>query len=86
MIGQNGYQLWNFSTTIKFTLAQDNLLNLGYHPNIGKDINSSTEDSPGTEQFLKMIKEISDKVESALKKTNETMKRKWDSKRKPEIE
>jgi len=33
-----------------------------------------------------MIKEISDKVESALKKTNETMKRKWDSKRKPEIE
>jgi len=62
------------------------MVNLGCHPNIGKDINSSTEDSPGTEQFLKMIKEISDEVESALKKTNETMKRKWNSKRKPEIE
>jgi len=40
----------------------------------------------GTEQFLKKIKEIRDKVELALKKTNKTMKRKWDLKRKPEVE
>jgi len=62
------------------------MVNLGCHPNISKDINSSTEDSPETEQFLKMIKEIREEVESALKKTNEIMKRKWDSKRKPETE
>jgi len=62
------------------------MVNLGCHPNISKDINLSTEDSPETEQFLKMIKEIREKVNSALKKTNETMKRKWDSKRKPETE
>jgi len=56
------------------------MVNLGRHPNTGENINLSTENSPGTEQFLKTIKEIRDEVESALKKTNETMKRKWDSK------
>jgi len=59
------------------------VVNLGCHPNTGKNINLSTKNSPGTEQFLKTIKEIRDKVESALKKTNEMMKRKWDLKRKP---
>ena len=52
------------------------MVNLGHHPNTGKNINLSTENSPGTEQFLKTIKEIRDEVEAALKKTNETMKRK----------
>jgi len=37
-------------------------------------------------QFLKTIKEIRSEVESVLKKTNEMMKRKWDLKRKPEVE
>jgi len=60
------------------------MVNLGHHPNIGKDINSLTKNFPGTEQFLKTIKEIRDKVKSVLKKTNEMIKRKWDSKRKPE--
>jgi len=41
---------------------------------------------PGTEQFLKMIKEIRNKIEMALKKTNKIMKRKWDAKKKPEVE
>jgi len=59
------------------------MVNLGHHPNIGKDINSSTKNSLGTKQFLK---EIRDEVESALKKTNETMKRKWNSRRKLETE
>jgi len=36
----------------------------------------TTEDSPGTEQFLKMIKEIRNKVEETLKKTNAMMKKK----------
>jgi len=62
------------------------MVNLGCYLNIGKDINLSTKNSPGTEQFLKIIKEIRDKVESALKKTNETMKKKWDLKRKPGTE
>jgi len=62
------------------------MVNLGCHPNISKDINLSTENSSETEQFLKMIKEIREEVESVLKKTNEIMKRKWDSKRKPETE
>ena len=60
------------------------MVNLGHHPNIGKDINSLTKNFPETEQFLKTIKEIRDEVKSVLKKTNEMIKRKWDSKRKPE--
>jgi len=52
------------------------MINLEHYLNTGKNINLSTENSPGTEQFLKTIKEIRDEVESALKKTNETMKRK----------
>jgi len=62
------------------------LINLGHHPSTGQDIEKTTEDSPGTEQFLKMIKEIRNKVEEALKKTNAMMKKKWDVKKKPEIE
>jgi len=61
------------------------MVNLGHHPNTGKNINLSTKNSPGTKQFLKTIKEIRDGVKSALKKTNETMKRKWDLRRKPEV-
>jgi len=62
------------------------LVNLGRHPNTGQDTGKITEDSPGTEEFLKMIKEIRNKVEEALKKTNEMMKKKWDAKKKSEIE
>jgi len=52
------------------------MVNLGCHPNTSKNINLSTENSPGTKQFLKTIKEIRNEVESALKKMNEIMKRK----------
>jgi len=62
------------------------ILILGRHPNTGQDIGKTTEDSPGTKQFLKMIKEIRNQVEGALKKTNAMMKKKWDAKKKPEIE
>ena len=59
------------------------VVNLGYYPNTSKNINLSTKNSLGMEQFLKTIEEIRNGVELALKKTNETMKRKWDLKRKP---
>jgi len=62
------------------------MINLGHHPNVEENMNSSTEDSPGTEQFLKTIKEIRSGVEMALKKTNKVMKKKWDAKKKPEVE
>jgi len=62
------------------------MINLEHHPNTGKNINLSTKNSPGTEQFLQTIKEIRDEVEAALKKTSETMKRKWDLKKKPGAE
>ena len=62
------------------------LINLGCHPNTGQDIGKTMEDSPGTEQFLKTIKEIRSKVEEALKKTNAVMKKKWDAKKKSEVE
>jgi len=52
------------------------MVNLGHHPNTGKDINLSTENFPGTEQFLKTIKKIRSEVELVLKRTNETIKRK----------
>jgi len=52
------------------------LVNLGRHPNMGQDIGKTTEDSPGTEEFLKTIREIRNKVEEALKKMNVMMKKK----------
>jgi len=61
------------------------MINLGRYLNIRGNTNSPTEDSPGTEQFLKTIKEIRSGVEMALKKTNEVMKKKWDTKKKPEV-
>jgi len=62
------------------------LVNLGRHPNIGQDIGKTTGDSSGTEEFLKTIREIRNKVEEVLKKTNVIMKKKWDAKKKSEIE
>jgi len=62
------------------------MINLGYHPSIGRDISRTTEDSPGTEQFLKTIKEIRAKIATVLKKTNEVIKRKWDAKKKYGVE
>jgi len=62
------------------------MINLGHHPNIGGNTNSSIEDSPGTEQFLKTIKEIRSGVEMALKKTNEVIKKRWNAKKKLEVE
>jgi len=44
------------------------MINLGQHPNVRENMNSSTEDSPGMEQFLKTIKEIRSGVETALNK------------------
>ena len=62
------------------------VVNLGYYPNTSKNINLSTKNSLGMEQFLKTIEEIRNRVELALKKTNEMMKRKWDLKIKLEVE
>ena len=62
------------------------MVNLGYYPNTSKNINLSTKNSLGMEQFLKTIEEIRNRVELALKKTNEMMKRKWDLKIKLEVE
>jgi len=53
---------------------------------MGQDIGKTTGDSPGTEEFLKTIKEIRNKVKEALKKTNVMMKKKWDAKKKLKIE
>jgi len=40
------------------------MINLGYYLSTGRDISRTIEDSPGTEQFLKTIKEIRAKVET----------------------
>jgi len=53
---------------------------------MGQDIGEIMTDSPGTEEFLKMIKKIRNEVEEALKKTNVMMKKKWDAKKKLEVE
>jgi len=60
------------------------MVNLGHHPNT-EDISKTIENSPGTEQFLKTIKEIRAGVEAALKRTNKVMKRKWDIKKEPDV-
>jgi len=61
------------------------LINLGCHPNTRQDTGKTIEDSLGTKQFLKTIKEIRNEVEEALKKTNTVMKKKWDAKKKLEV-
>jgi len=53
---------------------------------MGQDIGKTTDDSPGTKEFLTTIKEIRNEVEKTLKKTNVMMKKKWDAKKKLEIE
>jgi len=53
---------------------------------MGQDIGKTTDDSPGTKEFLKTIREIRNKVEEALKKMNMMMKKKWNTKKKSEIE
>jgi len=53
---------------------------------MGQDIGKTTDNSPGTKEFLKTIREIRNKVKEALKKTNVMMKKKWDAKKKSEIE
>lgn len=62
------------------------MINLGCYPNMGEDKKNAMKGSPGTEQFIKTIREIWAGVEAVLKRTNEMMKRKWDAGRKPEIE
>jgi len=53
---------------------------------MGQDIGKTTGDAPGTEEFLKTIREIRNEVKEALKKMNVMMKKKWDAKKKSEIE
>jgi len=53
---------------------------------MGQDIGKTTDDSPRTKEFLKTIREIRNEVEEALKKMNVMMKKKWDAKKKSEIE
>jgi len=80
---QNNWAEWlsiaefSYNNQIHFSTGQSPfLVNLGRHPNTGQDTGKITEDSPGMEEFLKMIKEIRNGVEEALKKTNEMMKKK----------
>ena len=77
MTRQNGYQLFSYNNRIYSSTGRSPfLINLGRHPSTGQDIGKTTEDSPGTEHFLKTIKEIRNEVEEALKKTNAMMKKK----------
>jgi len=57
-----------------------------WHPNIEQDIGKTTEDFPRTEEFLKTIRKIRNKVKEVLEKMNVMMKKKWDTKKKLEIE
>jgi len=52
---------------------------------MGQDIGKTTDNSPGTKEFLKTIREIRNEVEEALKEINVIMKKKWDAKKKSEI-
>jgi len=81
-IAEFSYNNWIHSSTGQSLF----LVNLGHHPNTGQDIGKITKNSPGTEEFLKTIKEIRNEVEEALKKTNVMMKKKWDAKKKLEVE
>ena len=81
-IAEFSYNNWIHSST-EWSLF---LVNLGCHPNMTQDIEKTTDNSPGTKEFLKTIREIRNEVEEALKKMNVMMKKKWDAKKKSEIE
>ena len=61
------------------------MVNLGRHPNTGREIKEPTRELPGVEQFVEKIKEVWARVKRALEKTNEAMKRKWDAGKRKEV-
>ena len=62
------------------------MVNLDHYPNTRREVSKMVESSLGTKQFLKTIQEIRSEIKVALKKTNEVIKKKWDAKKKTEVE
>jgi len=62
------------------------MVNLGHYPNTEREMSKTTKSSLGTKQFLKTIREIKNKMEIALKKTNKVIKKKWNTKKKTKVE
>ena len=61
-------------------------VNLGRHPNIHRQGKASMEKMPEVDEFVQRIREARREVEEALRKTNEVMKRKADTRREGVIE
>jgi len=60
------------------------LINLGRHPNTGKEIEKSRERNPSADKFLEEMSCMRKEIEKALKRTNEVMKQKFTKNKEPE--
>jgi len=54
-------------------------INLGRHPNTGKEVGGTKEKVPSVDEFLEGMSRVRKGVELALKRTNETIKQKFNT-------
>ena len=59
------------------------LINLGRHPNTGKEIEKSRERNPSADEFLEEMSHMRKEVEETLKRTNKVMKQKFNKNKEP---
>jgi len=91
-IGLNGYQWPNLPTIIGHTQPQANphlfpfFVNLGHHPNTGREVKRLEGDTPSVDSFLEVMERTKREVKMALEKTNVVMEQKFNVRKKTEID
>ena len=61
-------------------------INLGRHPNIGREVKRSKGNTPSVDTFLEVIERTKKEVKMALKKTNKVIEQKFNAGKKTEID
>jgi len=61
-------------------------INLGHHPNTGREVERLEGNTPSVDAFLEVIERTKREVKMALEKTNKVMERKFNVRKKTEID